>query len=161
MQGCAFVSTSPDRPNIYFAVHFCSDIETDMQKNAEEKLLSFNCVLSIPEHVLKSLCTLSLRARWWFLLSIYCCTSHVITVSLVCFIPTPRNTTKRSFKRFVRSWWSCEIALGMGLNLQGVNSIIHYGARDSIDDYFQESGRRWEKWGASNLCCVLEASWLS
>ena len=33
------------------------------------------------------------------------------------------------------------VALGMGVNLQGVNTIIHYGAPRSIDDYFQESGR--------------------
>ena len=33
------------------------------------------------------------------------------------------------------------IALGMGINLQDVNTIIHYGAPRSLDDYFQESGR--------------------
>ena len=33
------------------------------------------------------------------------------------------------------------VALGMGINLQGVNTIIHYGAPRSIEDYFQESGR--------------------
>ena len=33
------------------------------------------------------------------------------------------------------------IALGMGIDLRGVNTIIHYGAPRSIDDYFQESGR--------------------
>ncbi len=32
-------------------------------------------------------------------------------------------------------------ALGMGVNLVGVNSIIHYGAPSSLEDYFQESGR--------------------
>lgn len=33
------------------------------------------------------------------------------------------------------------VALGMGIDLQGVNTIIHYGAPQSIEDYFQESGR--------------------
>ena len=33
------------------------------------------------------------------------------------------------------------VALGMGINLRGVNTIIHYVAPHSIDDYFQESGR--------------------
>ena len=33
------------------------------------------------------------------------------------------------------------VALGMGVNLQGLNKIIHYGAPRSIDDYFQDSGR--------------------
>lgn len=29
----------------------------------------------------------------------------------------------------------------MGVNLKDVNTIIHYGAPRSIEDYFQESGR--------------------
>ncbi len=33
------------------------------------------------------------------------------------------------------------VALGMGVNLRNVNTVIHYGAPQSIDDYFQESGR--------------------
>lgn len=33
------------------------------------------------------------------------------------------------------------VALGMGVNFHTVNSVIHYGAPSSIDDYFQESGR--------------------
>ena len=33
------------------------------------------------------------------------------------------------------------VALGMGVNLRDVNTIIHYGAPQSIEDYFQESGR--------------------
>ena len=33
------------------------------------------------------------------------------------------------------------VAMGMGVDLQGVNTIIHYGAPSSIEDYFQASGR--------------------
>ena len=33
------------------------------------------------------------------------------------------------------------IALGMGVNFAGLNHTIHYGAPQSIDDYFQDSGR--------------------
>ena len=33
------------------------------------------------------------------------------------------------------------MALGMGVNLRDVNTIIHYGSPQSIDDYFQGSGR--------------------
>ena len=33
------------------------------------------------------------------------------------------------------------IAPGMGVDLRDVNCVIHYGALQSIDDYFQESGR--------------------
>ena len=32
------------------------------------------------------------------------------------------------------------IALGMGVNLQEVNTIIRYGAPQNIEDYFQEYG---------------------
>ena len=33
------------------------------------------------------------------------------------------------------------IALGMGIDLRDVNTIIHYGAPRNLEDYFQESGR--------------------
>ena len=33
------------------------------------------------------------------------------------------------------------VALGMGVNLRDTNTTIHYGAPQTIDDYFQESGR--------------------
>ncbi len=33
------------------------------------------------------------------------------------------------------------VAMGMGVDLQGVNFIIHYGAPSSIEDYYQASGR--------------------
>ena len=33
------------------------------------------------------------------------------------------------------------VAIGLGIDLQDVNTILHYGAPRSFDDYFQESGR--------------------
>lgn len=32
-------------------------------------------------------------------------------------------------------------ALGMGVHMTDVTTIVHYGAPSSIDDYFQSSGR--------------------
>lgn len=32
-------------------------------------------------------------------------------------------------------------ALGMGVNLAGLNTIIHYGAPRNLEEYFQECGR--------------------
>ena len=32
-------------------------------------------------------------------------------------------------------------SLGMGMNLQDVNTVVHYGSPCSLEDYFQESGR--------------------
>ena len=34
------------------------------------------------------------------------------------------------------------VAMGMGIDLQEVDTIIHYGASSCIEDYFQASGRR-------------------
>ena len=34
------------------------------------------------------------------------------------------------------------VAMGIGIDLHGVDTIIHYGAPSSIEDYFQASGRR-------------------
>ena len=34
------------------------------------------------------------------------------------------------------------VAMGMGIDLHGVDTIIHYGAPSSSEDYFQASGRR-------------------
>ena len=41
----------------------------------------------------------------------------------------------------VRIVFACE-AMGMGICLHGVDTIIHYGAPSNIEDYFQASGRR-------------------
>ena len=34
------------------------------------------------------------------------------------------------------------VAMGMGIYLHGVDTIIHYGAPSSMEDYFQVSDRR-------------------
>ena len=34
------------------------------------------------------------------------------------------------------------VTMGMGIDLHEVDTIIHYGAPSSIEDYFQASGRR-------------------
>ena len=33
------------------------------------------------------------------------------------------------------------VALGMGVDLKNVQTVVHYGAPRSLDDFFQESGR--------------------
>lgn len=33
------------------------------------------------------------------------------------------------------------VAMGMGIDLRGVNTVLHYGAPSNIEDYFQASGR--------------------
>ena len=49
------------------------------------------------------------------------------------------------------------VALGMGINLRDVDTIIHYGGPQSIDDYFQESGRGGRSGQSAVSGCVLEA----
>ena len=49
------------------------------------------------------------------------------------------------------------IALGIGIDVQDVNTIIHYGAPQNQEDYFQESGRG----GRSGVYDILEACGLS
>ena len=41
----------------------------------------------------------------------------------------------------VRVVFAC-VAIGMGIDLHGVDTIIHYGAPSSIEDYFPASDRR-------------------
>ena len=76
---------------------------------------------------------------------------------------TPEHNKDAIFKKFNGPKWCCKsfchIALGMGVNLRDVNTIYHYGAPQSIDDYFQESrrgGGGGTKWGCSLINCVLE-----
>ena len=42
------------------------------------------------------------------------------------------------------------VAMGMGIDLHGVHTIIHYGAPSSIEDYFQASGRRRQSGDSTN-----------
>lgn len=47
------------------------------------------------------------------------------------------------------------VAFGMGANMKGVNTIIHYRSSQSTDDYFQESGRS----GGSVECAHSVVFW--
>ena len=47
------------------------------------------------------------------------------------------------------------VALGMGVNLAGLNAIIHYGAPRSSEDYFQECGRAGRTGGAIVFYYIL------
>lgn len=57
---------------------------------------------------------------------------HTHTYEITTSLQDPRGVVRVVF---------ASVAMGMGVDLQGVNSIIHYGAPSSIEDYFQASGR--------------------
>jgi len=92
--------------------------------------------------VCRSVCPFSLWARKWFLLSTssdhrqfgmyHSNTSQYYKIVILKSLTQPDGVVRIVF---------ATIALGMGVNLCDVNTIIHYGAPHSIDDYFQESGR--------------------
>ena len=63
---------------------------------------------------------------------------------------THPNTTQHNKDVILRSLLDADgvvrvvfatIALGMGINVQDVNTIVQYGAPQNLEDYFQESGR--------------------
>ena len=52
------------------------------------------------------------------------------------------------------------VALGMGIDLQDINDVVHYGALSSLEDYFQESGMGGRS-GAHATSTILKTSGLS
>ena len=48
------------------------------------------------------------------------------------------------------------VAMGMGIGLHGVDTIIHYGAPSSIEDFFQASGRRVQSGDSAYLHSLLD-----
>ena len=152
MVGCDFVFTSPDRENIYYEVKARSDIESDMAPY----------VHSLQLHLVKSpkiifYCqSLNMCADLYshFLLELgdkvcYPTSAEQITANRQIGMFHSR-TTECNKKVLLNSLTVLEgtirvvfatSALGMGVHLVGVNTIIHYGAPSSIDDYFQGSRR--------------------
>lgn len=152
MGGCEFVSTSPDRSNIYYEVCRRGGIESDMQpvlsslkekKNLAPRVLVYCHTLDVcsdlyayfhdelgddsyyppgAEHVSDN------RLFGMFHFKTPKHNKDVILKSLV----SPDGVVRVVF---------ASIAMGMGIDLRDVNTVIHYGAPQSIDDYFQESGR--------------------
>ena len=55
---------------------------------------------------------------------------------------TPQHTKDVIMGSFTVRVVFASVATGMGIDLHGVDIIIHYGAPSSIENYFQASGRR-------------------
>ena len=147
MSGCVQVTASLDRPNIYYEVKPRTDIDTDFHPlvdSLKERIVHTPRVLVYCQSL--DMCAL------------------IFTMSYKRLHPreSERISDNRLFGMFHSS--TCQhnndiilkslhiadgvvcvvfatVALGMGIHLQHVNTVIHYGAPHSLEDYFQESGR--------------------
>ena len=123
MKGCEIVTASPDRPNIYYAVQPRTDVDIDF----------------LP--IVSTLRSETIRAAR---VLVYCQSLDMCSELYAHFHHElgdasyyPPGSSHISDYRVVFA----TIALGMGINLKDVDNIIHYGAPQSVEDYFQESGR--------------------
>ena len=152
MQGCEFVSTSPDRPNIFYEVRPRAELEVDMQPILHSLRVQRK---QAPRALVycRSLNTCS---------DLYAYFHHELGDSSYWPDGAPHLSDNRLFGMFhsntpqhnkdvimhnlavpdgvVRVVFAT-VALGMGVNFKDVNLVVHYGAPQSLDDYFQESGR--------------------
>lgn len=152
MKGCIEVSASPDRPNIFYQVKRRTRLEDDL----EPVLTSIRTHNITAPRVLVYCRSLDVCADLF---------AHFqFELGEASYHPpgSPHLSDHRLFGMFhadtsqhnkdvilqsllhpdgvVRVVFAT-VALGMGVNLKGVNTIIHYGAPRSVEDYFQESGR--------------------
>ena len=152
MTGCVEVSTSPDRSNIYYVVKLRSDIDSDflpLVTSLREKAVHTPRVLVYCQSL--DTCA-DLYAHFHYELEHH---SYYPPGSLqvsdhrlfgMFHASTPhynRDVILKSLQvtdGVVRVVFAT-VALGMGINLQDINDVIHYGALSSLEDYFQESGR--------------------
>ena len=152
MAGCDVVSTSPDRPNIFYTVCKRTDMEVDMQPLVESlKKYNVNAPHTIVYCRSLIMCA-DLYAHFHYTLGkeSYCPSGATQTSDNRLFAMYHAHTPKHNKEVVLKSMMKPEgvvrvvfatVALGMGVNLQNTNATIHYGAPQSIDDYFQESGR--------------------
>lgn len=152
MGDCVNVTTSPDRPNIFYSVKNRTDIESDFS----------DLMLSLRQNQVKTPRVIVYCRSLNMCADLY---AHFHSeLGSLSYYPTdaPHLSDNRLFGMFhactpqynkdiilkslsvsdgvVRVVFAT-VALGMGIDLQNVNHIIHYGAPRSIEDYFQESGR--------------------
>ena len=152
MKGCEMVSVSPDRPNIYYEVKRCSTIEEDLQplvdllraeRNKANRVIvycrSLNTVANLYVHFLYTFGAESYHPLGAEQISdnrlfgmYHANTSAHNKAVIQASMQDPHGVVQVIF---------ATVALGMGVNLVGVNTTIHYGAPTCIEDYYQESGR--------------------
>ena len=153
MSGCAVVSVSPNKPNIFYSVQQRSgNIDSDLgfltddllANNIQAKRVIVYCQsLDMCANLyIHFMCTLGDNGYYplgseqisdnrlfgMFHAKTDDHNKEVIMKSLA----DPNGVVRVVF---------ATMALGMGVSFSGLTSIIHYSAPRSLDDYFQESGR--------------------
>lgn len=152
MEGCEVVSTSPNRPNIFYSVCPRTTAEVDLEPLLSSLIKQQNLAPRMIVYCRTLDACADLYAHFLDVLgdaSYY--PSGVSQISDnrlfgMFHAHTPdhnKDVILRSFMNpggVVRVVFAT-VALGMGVNFSDVNNITHYGAPQSLDDYFQESGR--------------------
>ena len=154
MDGCKVINVSPNHSNIYYEVRTRSDesLESDLaplvenlraRRNKAERVIVYcrtvKLCVDIFEHFQVSLGEDSYFPPGASKISLHrlfgmyhAQTLPRIKEHILSSMCSPDGIVRIVF---------ATVALGMGVNFAGLNSVIHYGAPSSIDDYFQESGR--------------------
>ena len=152
MLDCEFVCASPDRPNISYQVSRRGDMENDMaqivtclkndQRSSPRVIVycrSLDMCANLYSHFL-----FELGKKSYFPLGAdEVCSNRLFGMFHAHTPQHNKNVIMKSLAKpdgVVRVVFAT-VAIGMGVDLRDVNTIIHYGAPHSIDDYFQESGR--------------------
>ena len=152
MVDCVFICVSPDRPNICYEVFRSSCISSDLSwvlqslkrdRHKAERIIVYcrtldTCAL-LYSYFLNELGTIAYHPPGAEEL----CCNRVIAMYHACTPQSNKDTVLKSLQNqegVVRVVFAT-IALGMGIDLRSVNTIVHYGAPRSLEDYFQESGR--------------------
>ena len=150
MNGCATISASPNRPNIFYSVHErqwkdLAPVIDDVRSNGIKAnrvfiyCRSLNMCADLYAHFLytlggKSYCPLGAPEL---------CENRLFAMF---HSSTPNHNKDVVLKSMTEEAGIVRVvfattALGMGVNFLGLYSTIHYGAPRLLDDYFQESGR--------------------
>lgn len=144
------ISLSPNWPNVMYEVKNRTDPDTDfveLLSTLRERLISTPRVVVYCKALdtcadLFAIFSFELGSTQYFppgapelsdnrLFGMYhACTPQHSKDVIVESLKDPRGTVRVVFA-----------SMGMGVNLQEVNTVIHYGAPSSIEDYFQGSGR--------------------
>ena len=152
MTDSTLVYAPPNRPNIYYKVVGKNDIEQDLSPLASRlkamkvtmpRTVIYCRSLNVCSDLYAFFLTFLADDSYYPPESTHISDNRLFGMYHAHTVPHNKQVIMSSMLRadgIVRIVFAT-VALGMGVNLVGVNSILHYGAPSSLEDYFQESGR--------------------